>query len=188
MQTIGDRIGWLLRRKGRDDHADEKRYLQADLVAWLNGDEVAPNGKKYDIGTSKQAMSRLINDKVQNLNPDVLRAICEIFDTDADWILFGESAATAPNGYDIHMTPEAGEIARIVDRLDEEDRICVLRLCQRLMRRTVEYDMVSSELLKTQKEFVYVVDRAMEFIPESQRAAMRELIAQMERSAQRLPR
>lgn len=86
MKTIGDRIEQLLRERGRARYEGAPPYTQVELVEMLTGKRPAPNGKYYSVSTNKSTVSRVLTDK-QELPYDVLFAICDMFDTDTEWIL-----------------------------------------------------------------------------------------------------
>lgn len=88
MKTIGDRIEQLLRERGRARYEGAPPYTQVELVEMLTGKRPAPNGKYYSVSTNKSTVSRVLTDK-QELPYDVLFAICDMFDTDTEWILRG---------------------------------------------------------------------------------------------------
>ncbi|HSG62584.1 MAG TPA: hypothetical protein VLA24_14245, partial [Pseudomonadales bacterium] len=87
--TMGDRILTLMRRRGRDDRGRE--YEQRELVAMLNGDIVAPDGRFYNISTSATAISRLIGGDLTRPSLEILDAICSMFDSDMEWIVRGRT-------------------------------------------------------------------------------------------------
>lgn len=88
MKTIGDRIEQMLRDFGRARYEGAPPYTQVELVEMLTGKRQAPNGKYYNVSTNKSTVSRVLTDK-QELPYDVLFAVCDMFDTDTEWILRG---------------------------------------------------------------------------------------------------
>jgi transcriptional regulator with XRE-family HTH domain len=109
-RTPGERLDFLLRRQGNLDKGE--KYSQYDLCYFLTGEEEAPNGKRYDIQTSRSAINRYVTGR-QEMTYEIISAVCEIFDVTADWLLRGVEAEEDTK--DVFMTPEAGEIAAIVD-------------------------------------------------------------------------
>ncbi len=109
-RTPGERLDFLLRRQGNLDKGE--KYSQYDLCYFLTGEEVAPNGKRYGIQTSRSAINRYVTGR-QEMTYEIINAVCEIFGVTADWLLRGEE--TEEEEKDVFMTPEAGEIAAIVD-------------------------------------------------------------------------
>jgi transcriptional regulator with XRE-family HTH domain len=109
-RTPGERLDFLLRRQGNLDKGE--KYSQYDLCYFLTGAEVAPNGKRYSIQTSRSAINRYVTGR-QEMTYEIINAVCEIFGVTADWLLRGEE--TEEEEKDVFMTPEAGEIAALVD-------------------------------------------------------------------------
>ncbi len=108
MKTTGDRIEQLLRDFGRARYEGAPAYTQVELVEMLTGKRQAPNGKYYNVSTNKSTVSRVLTDK-QELPYDVLFAICDMFDTDTEWILRG-NVLEPEKIIDRFMTNEANEV------------------------------------------------------------------------------
>lgn len=187
VETLGDRIDQLLKEHGRRDRGGVgNEYEQQELWEWMTGIKPAPNGKKYNFSFDKSHISKLIRNKIKYPPPDELKAIKEIFGVSLDWLYTGEETPMH-DGHDVFFTSEAGDIAAIVDRMDEEDRKCLLRLCQRWQRITLETDSIHFTLRDTQKKLVYVLDRIKEHVPAEERQLIDELVALSERTTKRLP-
>lgn len=112
-RTPGERLDFLLRRQGNLDKGE--KYSQYDLCDFLAGKEDAPNGKRYNIQTSRSAINRYVTGR-QEMTYEIINAVCEIFNVTADWLLRGVEVAEEEAG-DVFMAPEAGEIATLVDRM-----------------------------------------------------------------------
>ena len=108
MKTTGDRIEQMLRDFGRARYEGAPPYTQVELVEMLTGKRQAPNGKYYNVSTNKSTVSRVLTDK-QELPYDVLFAICDMFDTDTEWILRG-NVLEPEKIIDRFMTNEANEV------------------------------------------------------------------------------
>jgi len=78
-----------LTKYGRDDRG--RAYEQQEVVAMLNGEMPARNGKSYSVGTNRSQLSRTITGKLKP-QVDLLTAICDLFDTDIQWLIKGEVA------------------------------------------------------------------------------------------------
>jgi transcriptional regulator with XRE-family HTH domain len=110
-RTPGERLDFLLRRQGNLDKGE--KYSQYDLCYFLTGEEEAPNGKRYSIQTSRSSINRYVTGR-QEMTYEIVNAICEIFHVTADWLLRGVETEEDERE-DPFMTPEAGEIAALVD-------------------------------------------------------------------------
>ena len=110
-RTPGERLDFLLRRQGNLDKGE--KYSQYDLCDFLAGAEVAPNGKRYSIQTSRSTINRYVTGR-QEMTYEIINAVCEIFHVTADWPLRGMEIEEKEQE-DLFMTQEAGEVAGIVD-------------------------------------------------------------------------
>lgn len=142
VETIGDRVLEILRRCGRRDMGAP--YEQHELVAMLNGDRIAPDGRRYVVpNANKSTVSKMINDN-QRWQVDMIIAICAMFDQDANWLLTGERrAATTPEPPKIsEIATEAGAL---VDALDTDLRDSTMAFLRSLRtvdneRRTLQHN------------------------------------------------
>lgn len=129
METIGDRVQEILRKRGRDDRNEP--YEQWELVAMLNGKMTAPNGQRYRVpNANKSTISKMINGN-QRWQLEIISAICLMFEQDANWLFHGEAI-------DVESTPqqfisdEANEAGAIIDRLDPDLRDAVMQMIRSL--------------------------------------------------------
>ena len=130
--TIGRRIDNLLWAQGNLDDLG-RPYMQAELISWLSGETVAPNGKRYNVRSSNQStISRIINDEMRNPPIETLVAIAEIFNRSLDWLLTGEERVESK--VEAFITTEAGKIGALVDDMDKDQRELILAICQQFAR------------------------------------------------------
>jgi DNA-binding transcriptional ArsR family regulator len=173
LDTTGERIMHLLRQQGRAETGEA--YRQADLLAWLTGEQVAPNGKRYEFSISKSHLSQLINEKLENKIVDEYRAIGEIFNVDMEWLLNGNVVGEPEESSDIFMTPEAGEIALLIDRMEAENRQAILYLVKHISR-------LDNELRQSDYELAKILARNIDGISTADRSRARLLLAQIQRN------
>lgn len=129
METIGDRVDEILRRRGRDERGEP--YDRWELVAMLSGQMDAPDGKRYAItNANKSTVSKMMNNK-QRWQLDMLVAICDMFDQDANWLLRGEYLDQAVE-VEQFVSEEANEAGAIIDHLDTDIRTIVMSLLRSL--------------------------------------------------------
>jgi hypothetical protein len=129
LKTMGDRIQNLLRQRGRDERGRE--YEQRELVAMLNGQMPGPDGKYYNVGTSDSSVSRLIGDDLTRPSFKVLDAICDMFDTDMEWIMRGKTL-DAKGAIEVFVTDEANQTGALVEAMSDDMRIFVLELVRKV--------------------------------------------------------
>lgn len=139
--TIGDRILHLLRTGGRADRGTP--YEQKDLVAWLNGEEKAPDGKLYHVGTSTSTMSRIVSG---NAEPSLkmAEAICDIFHADLKWLISGVEKIDQEK-VERFVSDEANTIGQIVDAVDQDVRNLILYVAQALQDINHERKMLRTD-------------------------------------------
>ena len=148
MKTTGDRIEQLLRDFGRARHEEAPPYTQVELVEMLTGKRQAPNGKYYKVNTNKSTVSRILTDK-QDLPYDMLFAICDMFDTDTEWILRGNvlEPEKIPDRFN---TDEANEVGAMIDDMLPQTRRFLETIAAGLLeidQRQHESNMRAAELL-----------------------------------------
>lgn len=174
LDTIGDRVDWLLKSTGRDDRGRE--YEQQELSAWLTGAEVARNGKRYSLSFGRGMVSRLVTNQMKLYSPDLISAICEIFDTDAEWLLRGNTlTAPEPAQHDIFTALETGEVALLVDRMDPSNRQFMLAVARHIARKDSEARMLDNELAD-------IVTKYINLLNNGDRERAKLIIAQIRRS------
>ena len=179
LDTIGDRILHLLRTSGRSDRGAE--YEQQELAAWLSGESAAPNGKKYNFKLDRSYVNRLVGNKPKRYEIDVLGAICEIFNVDFGWLALGIVKPEPEESSDIFMTPEAGEIALLIDRMEAENRQAILYLVKHISR-------LDNELRQSDYELAKILARNIDGISTADRSRARLLLAQIQASSRSKPR
>ena len=185
-ETLGRRIDSCLWEMGMRDGLGDA-YEQNDLIAWLSGQTVAPNGKKYKIKSANQStVNRTIRDNMKRPPLDMLAAIAEISGRSLDWLITGEeNFANGNDKHDIYMTPEAGEVGAIVDTMDRDSRLSILQLC-REWKNNRTLAITQGELLSdTQKRLAYVIDSAREFMPTQDFLKLKNLVDRPERFTNR---
>lgn len=134
MKTIGDRIEQLLKEFGRARYDGAPPYTQVDLMEMLTGQRPAPDGKYYHVSTNKSTINRILMDK-QQPSHEVLFAICDMFNTDTEWILRGNmlEPEKIPDKFN---TDEANRIGAIVDDMLPPTR----RLLEMIANELLEID------------------------------------------------
>ena len=156
--TIGDRVMQLLRDRGRIDRGNA--YSQAELVAMLNGEMAAPDGRKRYVKTNRSTISRMINDKMKYPPLDILIAMCEMFDTDLEWLARGNVAQGEP-GRPWH-SDEAYTVAALVDNMPESFRRNLAALLQELhdarQREIAERRQLDIEIAQLLQENISILE------------------------------
>ena len=171
LDTIGDRIFHLLRTHGRADRGSD--YSQLELVSWLNGETVAPDGRKYAVGTNKSTLNRIISDKMKSPPLEVLSAICDIFGVDLEWLGRGNTIQLdEKEKSDIFMQPEAGEIVLLMERMEVENRQIILYMAKHISR-------LDNELRQSDYELAKILARNIEGISAADRSRARLLLSQI---------
>lgn len=176
LDTIGDRILYLLRTSGRSDRGVE--YEQQELAAWLSGEEIAPNGKKYNFKLDRSYVNRLVGNKPKRYEIEILSAICDIFGVDLEWLGRGKTIEVPDEQSDIFIAPEAGKIALLMERMEVENRQTILYIAERISR-------LDNELRQSDYEVAKILARNIDVIPAPDRSRARLLLAQI--SANRRP-
>ncbi len=152
-RTPGERLDFLLRRQGNLDKGE--KYSQYDLCDFLAGAEVAPNGKRYSIQTSRSAINRYVTGR-QEMTYEIINAVCEIFNVTADWLLRGQEAAEE-KPTDIFLTPEAGEVAIMVDEMTPENRGVATVLARELLAASQRQRETEIQLAQALQEQISAV-------------------------------
>lgn len=174
LDTIGDRVDWLLKSTGRDDRGND--YEQKELAAWLTGEDVARNGKRYNLSFGRGMVSRMVTNQIKLFSPDLINALCEIFDTDAEWLLRCNTlTAPEPKQHDIFTAPETGEVALLVDRMDPSNRQFMLAVARHIARKDSETKMLDTELAD-------IVTKYINLLQNGDRERAKLIIAQIRRS------
>lgn len=156
VKTIGDRIEQLLRDFGRARYSGAPPYTQVEFTDMLTGVRSAPNGKYYRVSTNKSTVNRILTDK-QELPYDLLFAICDMFDTDTEWILRGNvlepekipvlEMEKIPNKFN---TDEANDVGAMIDDMLPQTRRFLETIAAGLLeidQRQHESNMRAAELL-----------------------------------------
>jgi transcriptional regulator with XRE-family HTH domain len=152
-RTPGERLDFLLRRQGNLDKRE--KYSQYDLTDFLTGAKVAPNGQRYSIQTSRSTVNRYVTGH-QEMPYDVITAICEIFGVSADWLLRGRGVEE-DEGADIFLTPEAGEVAAMIDEMTPENRGVVAVLARELLATSQRQRETEIQLAQSLQEQISAV-------------------------------
>lgn len=172
LKTIGDRIAHLLQEGGRADRGMHNEYEQQELAAWLSGEAIAPNGKKYNLSIDASGVNRLVRNKTKRPDLEVLYAICEIFNVDMEWLTRGNTIDHDDDKYDKFITSEAGVVARLVDHMDSENRRFMLSMVEHISKLDNEARLADVEL-------AVIMARNIERLPESEQLKVRLLLSKM---------
>lgn len=148
LDTVGDRILHLLRDRGRAERRRE--YTQSELLAMLNGDMDAPNGKRYDIKTNRSSLSRIISGE-QKPSLDILDAICDIFKVDLEWLGRGKSIEESAV-IEAFITDEANQIGAMIDQMLPQFRRFALEAVSKMHELDGNYRSEITELEKKQAD------------------------------------
>lgn len=170
MKTTGDRIEQLLRDFGRARYEGAPAYTQIELVEMLTGERQAPNGKYYKVNTNKSTVSRILTDK-QELPYDVLFAICDMFDTDTEWILRGNvlEPERIPDKFN---TDEANEVGAMIDAMLPRSRLSMLVLARNLAEADKEDRRKDIEITR----FLQSLDQSLTHLTDSQRSEIADIL------------
>lgn len=173
LDTMGDRILDLLKSQGRADRGTD--YEQQELMEWLTGEKLAPNGERYSFNIDRSHVSRLVRNKIKNPPWDELGAICDIFHTDLEWLVRGKiiPAEEKEESADIFMTPEAGMVALLVDSMEEENRQFILSVATYIGR-------LDNDARQWDYEIAKILARNIEQLPNGDRARARLLLSQIQ--------
>ncbi len=169
LDTIGERIDHLLRTGGKSDRGTE--YEQQELAAWLSGDALAPNGKRYNVAIDSSGVNRLVRDKTKRPSLDALYAICDIFHVDMEWLTRGRSLAVADDRG--NMSDEADQIAALVDGMDKENRDFVLSMVRHISN-------LDNETRQLDIELAIILARNIDRMPEQDQPRIRLLLSQIQ--------
>jgi Helix-turn-helix len=148
LDTVGDRILHLMRDRGRAERRRE--YTQSELLAMLTGDMDAPNGKRYDVKTNRSSLSRIISGD-QKPSLDLLDAICDMFNTDLEWLGRGNSIEE-PMSIEAFVTDEANEGGAMIDQLLPQFRRFAIAAIVAIRDLEVDYRSEIGEFEKRQKD------------------------------------
>lgn len=160
MKTIGDRIEQLLRDFGRARHEGAAPYTQVELTEMLTGARPGPNGKYYKVSTNKSTVNRILTDK-QEPPHDLLFALCDMFDTDTEWILRG-NVLEPEKIPDRFMTDEANEVGAMVDRMQPSTRQMMLNAARAAMQ-------LENELLEAYREIARLLEENINLLSNGDR-------------------
>lgn len=132
MKTFGDRIEQLLRDFGRARYEGAPPYTQVELTDMLTGKRPGPDGKFYKVDTNKSTINRIIQ-RGKEPSFEVLFAICDLFNTDTEWILRGNvlEPEKIPDKFN---TDEANEVGAMVDKMQPQTRQMMLTGAQSALR------------------------------------------------------
>lgn len=197
---LGRRVSELLWDDGVKDVGG--KYSQQELLAWLRGEAVAPNGKRYDIRSANYStLNRIINGNMQRPPLEILTAIADIFDRSLHWLITGDERTDGGynDPYDVFIHTESSAIGKLADEMDESNRTLVLEICRSIRRlehsvkrvrdevamKESELSEKDVELREIQKELASVWTNTIEDIPENQRRAISRLVARAHESSKR---
>lgn len=171
MKTIGDRIEQLLRDFGRARHEGAAPYTQVELTEMLTGVRPGPNGKYYKVSTNKSTVNRILTDK-QEPPHDLLFALCDMFDTDTEWILRGNvlEPEKIPDKFN---TDEANEVGAMIDQMSQSTRQMMMAAARAAMQ-------LENELLETQSELVELLRENIQFMENGARKKVDTYIDRIE--------
>lgn len=151
--TIGDRIMQLLRERGRQDRGEP--YSQAELTNMLTGQTLALDGKFYNFITNTSTISRVLRDK-QEPPVAIISAICDIFGTDAEWLLRGN--VLEPQIVEQRfMTDEANAIGALVDEMDQDTRRFILINAQMIHKLNQERKARQQEIARLMQDYLELI-------------------------------
>lgn len=167
MKTIGDRIEQLLRDFGRARHEGAAPYTQVELTEMLTGARPGPNGKYYKVSTNKSTINRILTDK-QEPPHDLLFALCDMFDTDTEWILRG-NVLEPEKIPDRFMTDEANEVGAMIDQMSPSTRQMMIAAARAAMQLEIE-------LMESQKEIARLLEENISLLENSDRQIARDYI------------
>lgn len=160
MKTIGDRIEQLLKDFGRARYEGAPPYTQVDFMEMLTGKRPAPDGKYYHVSTNKSTLNRILTNK-QQPSHELLFAICDMFNTDTEWILRG-NVLEPEKIPDRFMTDEANEVGAIIDQMKPPSRQVLLAAAkaaldaERILQKQAEQQILESEkeLARIMKSYI----------------------------------
>lgn len=137
----------------------------------LTGVRPGPNGKYYKVSTNKSTVNRILTDK-QEPPHDLLFALCDMFDTDTEWILRGNvlEPEKIPDKFN---TDEANEVGAMIDQMSQSTRQMMMAAARAAMQ-------LENELLETQSELVELLRENIQFMENGARKKVDTYIDRIE--------
>lgn len=167
MKTFGDRIEQLLRDFGRARYEGAPPYTQVELTDMLTGKRPGPDGKFYKVDTNKSTINRIIQ-RGKEPSFEVLFAICDMFDTDTEWILRG-NVLEPEKIPDRFMTDEANEVGAMIDQMSQSTR-------QMMVMTARSATQLEKELLESQRVIAKLMEGYINLLESGDRIIAREHI------------
>lgn len=180
MKTIGDRIEQLLKDFGRARYEGAPPYTQVELMEMLTGKRPGPNGKYYKVSTNKSTLNRILTNK-QELSHDILFAICDMFNTDTEWILRG-NVLEPEKIPDRFMTDEANQVGAIMDQMQPPSRQVLLAAAKAALEAERQLQkQAEQQIFESEKELARIMKSYISHLENGDRKVVNAYIDRIDR-------